>query len=321
MASVLPNIEVGLHVDTQGQIKAIFPFERSANGTALPVGRELADYQGPIYGPGYALQPVAILEGLGLQRWKFDHLYPAHPAWKPWCWATWESPQIDFSGGHQQVREAFHQQHGKLLYGLGRKIRKLQKDHGAVEYRTGIVDDDLLELLLDWKSDQYERTSREHPFRETWVRQFLKLAMHQTHSDFEARLGLLVAGQSPVAIELSLRSHESSHMLICAHGSEFLRYSPGLLRNWQLMDSSQTESLRVVDFGKGLEEYKRIFANTAAIVAEGEVDRRQVLACIRSSWQRSRYRFLKSPISEPVKRLARISATRLPILRRLLAMK
>ncbi len=62
-----------------------------------------------------------------------------------------------------------------------------------------------------------------------------------------------------------------SHMLLCAYDPAYARYSPGLMRNLFLLESGLHHGLQKIDFGKGLEEYKRDIMNAAVRLGEGSV--------------------------------------------------
>jgi CelD/BcsL family acetyltransferase involved in cellulose biosynthesis len=262
-----------------------------------------------------------MLRGLGLRRWQFDHLFPLDEPLSEWCWTEWDSPQIDFGDDHHQYWTNFQSEHKKLKHSIGRKVRKLEKDHGPVQHLSDLSDHDVLQTLLTWKSQQYESTGRLHNLRQPWVKEMLKGALDSSSSAFRGRMSALVAGGKTIAIEYSLQSKVVSHMLLCAYDPAYARYSPGLMRNLFLLESGLHHGLQKIDFGKGLEEYKRDIMNAAVRLGEGSVDVAKLRGILRCSLQRSRYWFLRSNLSSPARYVARMTASRFPFIRRLLAMR
>ncbi len=317
----MSNVQVGMLYSDE-RLDAVFPFERVQQVIAGPVGRELCDYQGPIYRDSSTLDPLLMLQALGLNQYRFDHLYPASGPLRTSIWSTWPSLQISFEPSRTDTRARFRTAHKKLVHSLGRKQKKLSQDLGSVRLMQNLVDPELLDRLLTWKCDQYERTQRSHPFRNIWARDILKAGLQLDDEVFRGRMSALMAGEHVIALEYSLETEHVSHMLICAHGPEYSKYSPGLMRNAQLIEQGPTlDSISLVDFGKGLEEYKQSFSNATVEVAEGCVDRSRLRSYLNAQIQRSRYRFLRSRWSEPIRQLARASAVRMPVLRRLLSMR
>ncbi len=320
VGTLLPNIEVAM-MEQAGEVQVILPFERVEGKFAIPVGRMVADYQGAIYPEGFDFDVVEMLRALKLRKWKFDHLFPAEGPFEKWCWTDWTSPQIEVHGGREGFLERLYGSHKNIRRNMIKAERKLARDVGELQVNFDSRDDAQLKQLLDWKCSQYEVAGRQHPFRIDWVREFIFGAMHLDSPHFRGNLSVVSAGDIPIAMEYSLHSHQVSHVLISAYDIEYAKYSPGLVCCFQHLCACAEHGFNVVDLGKGLEDYKQRLVTRAPRLREGCVDLFSPRRIFEHSVQQSRYRFLRSRWSPPVKRFARTTASVLPSIRRLLLMR
>ncbi|MEZ6135336.1 MAG: GNAT family N-acetyltransferase [Pirellulaceae bacterium] len=248
-----PNVEIGTLSDDR-QVWAVFPFERLASGAAGPVGRELADYQGPICHPQAELDAIAMLRALRLKRWSFDHLYPHRETLQRWCWTQWASPQIDVSGGPAEFLARISMAHKRLVQNSAQNERRLKREFGSVKFDFDVRQPEYLELLLDWKCQQYEATGRIHPFRLEQVRHFLHSCLQRESEAFCGRVSMVSAHDQPIAMQFSFDTSRVSHVLITAYHVEAARFSPGLLLSFQHLKACAERKMGLVDLGKGLED-------------------------------------------------------------------
>ncbi len=320
VAKVVPHIEVAMLHGAAG-VEVVFPFERAANGRAIAVGRDIADYQGAIYARGVDFDCEAMLKFLGLTQWRFDHLFPCDGALASKCWVNWASPQIDLSNGVEDYLRELYARHKRIKRTFVQSERGLQRDLGPVRMEFASNCPHAFDLLLDWKCFQYEASKRWHPFRQQWVRTFLADAVHHDSLHFAGCLSVMYAGTTPVAINYSLRSQRTMHVLICAYDPQFARYSPGLLCFSKMIELCETAGVEIIDLGKGVEFFKRRLMNSAAMLGEGHVDLIAPRAWVRQSLEQSRYRFLRSRLSNPMRQLARSSAIAFPVIRRIFSMR
>ena len=318
VGKVLP-IEIAV-LRRDGKPLAFFPFERTNRSQAGAPGRTFADYQGVIHRPDTIFDVREMLSAASLIQWRFDHLLLTHPDFVRWSWTQWNSPQIDLSRGIEDYFDDLYTRHPNLK-GLKKSERRVSRDIGQIRLEFGSLDKSLLDLMLNWKAAQYEATQRSHPFAESWVRPLLETALNCSGTDFSGRLAVLWAGSEPLAIEYSLQSRHTLHTLVSAYNIEHSKHSPGMLRDLHLIESSSQHGIKTIDMGKGLEGYKQKLMNAASTLCEGAIDTNYLRNGLRSCFHRSRYRFLRSSWSTPIKRIARSAANVFPSIRRLLFMR
>lgn len=320
VSTLLPNIEIAMLHDG-GELRAIFPFERGQAGEALPIGRELADYQGPIHSLDRAPDVKEMLRASGLKRWDFDHLFPCVGILKSRCWTTWESPQIDLSEGAAEYLRVLFSKHKQIRRNMPRRERKLSREVGDVRVEFRLTSEVMVDRLLAWKIDQYETAGRRHPFHRQWIREFLIAALGNRSRRFRGNLAALFAGDNVIAMEYTVQSETTSHVLINSYDPKYSAYSPGMLCTLKMVEACERAGITKIDLGKGIESYKQALKNSASILGEGSVDSFVPRAVLRRSVQRSRYRFLRSTYSAPAKQIARYAAARMPFVRQLLSMR
>ncbi len=316
---VNPNIEVAFG-DEGNDLAAVFPFERIKGDVAGAVGRDLADYQGIVLGTNVELDPIKMMLELGIERWHFDHLFPATGAMSSWCWTTWDSPQINLHGGAQEYLDELRRKTSNLNRNFVACRRRLENHHGTVRVIHSQDSEDLKQLLL-WKARQYESTRRSHPFRDPWVIEFLNQALESESSDFKARMTVLKAGDRTIAIDLYFDSAHVGHLLAASYHPDYAKYSPGMMCKLASIESHLHSHISKIDFGKGLEPFKRRLCNDSVLLGEGCVDLNLARHFCKKSLQSTRYRFLKSSWSGTMKTIVRKTANVLPIIRRPLSMR
>src|SRR5689334_13547052 len=103
---------------------AFLPFHRGAFNFGTPVGFCLSDYQGVVSSNDYALNPMQLVDEVGLSGWEFNHLPASQTVFLPWAEKGWGSPQVDISTWSQNPPK---------LSAERRKERKLTREIGPLE--------------------------------------------------------------------------------------------------------------------------------------------------------------------------------------------
>jgi CelD/BcsL family acetyltransferase involved in cellulose biosynthesis len=108
-------------------------------------------------------------------------------------------------------------------------------------------------------------------FIHPWVVNLLRLIHATQHEEFAGMLSALYAGDELVAAHFGMRSRTVWHYWFPCFRREFAKYSPGLVLLLEMIRSAPPLGVRLIDFGKGDNLYKRRFMNTAIPIAEGAV--------------------------------------------------
>ena len=281
VAAVRSNVEVAF-IEQGREVSAIFPFQRKAGLRAVPVGGIVSDYHGLICRQDFSCDPRELLKRCGLVAWDFDRLLAAQACFVPYHRLCEPSAQIDLAEGYvayaAERRAAGTRQLQRCEHMLGRMAGTL----GPIRFVAQSCNQQALEQVLAWKSQQYRRSGWEDLFAASWGRALV----HHIHSlsgpGFAGMLSLLYAGESLVAGHFGMRSSTVWHYWFPAYDRQFARFSPGLVLLLKMAQHAEELGLRCIDLGTGMSLYKRRLMNASVSVAEGSVERPSCLLFTRS---------------------------------------
>jgi CelD/BcsL family acetyltransferase involved in cellulose biosynthesis len=302
-------------IEAGGRIVAFFAFERRWLGLGVPIAAGLSDCQAIVCEPDTDLDVHELLAQCGLSAWRFDHLVGTErtmiePTATECC-----SPIIDLSAGF----DAYLAHGGRHKRNIFQHERKLAREIGPVRFGFGVTDDDALNSMMAWKSEQYRRTGRRDRFSRRSTVQLVRELAETSEPDLSGTLVTLHAGDHLVAVEFSLRSRTTLASWFIAHDCAFSRYSPGSILKLRTIEAAGVAGLRRYDLGKGDEEYKQRLKTGDLHVCEGWVLRRTALACFRRAMSIPREAILDFVLRHRRLRLAaraslaRLGSTRLAI--------
>lgn len=287
VAAVRHDVEVGI-VEENGELAAIFPFQRKSGGRGIPVGGIVSDYQGLICPPGFSCDPRELLKGCGLVSWDFDRLIATQESFKPFHKLCEPSAQIDLSQGYEAYvadRRAAGSEQIKKCMNL---MRRLELEIGPIRFVPHSKDGAALRQVLLWKSQQYYKTGWRDLFALKWGRALVE-RIHAVQSEtFAGMLSLLYAGKELVAGHLGMRSRTMWHYWFPAYNLRFAKYSPGLLLLLRMAEHAPQIGLRTIDLGTGLTLYKQRLMNASISVAEGSIERPSWISLMRSLRRRTK---------------------------------
>lgn len=289
------DVRVGVLRAGAGEVVGFFPFQVSRTGVGRPVGGKLSDYHGVVVGRDVAWDPVALLKGCGLRSYAFNHLIGSQAPFRPYFDSVAPSPVVDLAlepAGTPSRAE--------------RKRRRLERQ-GPLRVELRSASGEELRTLLRWKSAQYARTRTFDAVGVPWVVDVLE-RLHAMRTDaLEGMLSCLYSGDALVAAHFGLRSGRVLHWWFPSYDVAFARDSPGLVMIRVLLDGAAQDGIGLLDFGKGAEDYKTLFANDAIEVGTGAVvaDRFTAwrAAAARAAWGRVLATRLYRPANHLRKRL------------------
>ena len=287
---VRPQLRVAVLEESAGSV-GFFPFERGPLGYGTPPAPGLTDAHGLVHAPDVEWDPQQLLRACGLSVWEFDHLVDGQKPFERFQALRVPSPVMDLGGGYAAFRAHVRSRSKSFLSELERKGRALGRAHGAVTFTLGTADPDGLRQIMEWKSQQYQRTGRSDRFRVPWIRELLESLLDTRTESFAGTLSVLRAGDTPVAGHFGLRSGSSLAGWFPAFDLGFRQYSPGLLHHLMLAEHAAADGIVEIDMGRGAKGYKDCFRSRDLIVAEGRIVRRGPSAAVH--WARR----------EPVRRL------------------
>jgi CelD/BcsL family acetyltransferase involved in cellulose biosynthesis len=267
-ASVRNDIFVALLKENK-QIVGFFPFQRQSRNHARPVAGTLSDYHGIISGPDLSVDLPALLQACALSRWEFDHLLGNQHSFASYCKTQATSPIIDLAEGFEGYYAQRLQVCTKRFKDLARLERLLTKEVGPLRYESHVGDSELLNCLLQWKTQQFSESGLIDIFSFDWTRQLVH-AIHGTQTpDFSGKLSVLYAGDEVVAMHMGMCSKSVWHYWFPSYDHRFKKYSPGLLLLLEIAKDAAHRGCKMVDMGKGESSYKSYFSNGEIALWQG----------------------------------------------------
>ncbi|MBW8484459.1 GNAT family N-acetyltransferase [Actinomadura parmotrematis] len=268
-------------VEDGGTIAAFFPYERGPLGIGHPVGFGLTDLQGIVAADGLELDARDLLRACGLAVWDFDHLLARQAPFAPFHTVLRKEPVMELAEGFDAFEAHLRQSAPKTHKTIRYKERKLGRDVGELRYEFASADPADLRRLMDWKSDQYNRTGRTDRFARPWIVSLLE----HFHATGFGVLSVLWAGDTPVSTHLGLRSGAVMAGWFPAYDTAFGKYSPGMIGHLRLAEGCIGHGVAEIAMGRGGKEFKEGFKGREIPIAEGRVARRAPGAAVH--WART----------------------------------
>jgi len=274
------DVRVAVLADGSG-LAGFFPFQRGRFGTGRPAGAWVTDCQGLVYAPGATWDARELLKACRLSVWHFDHLVSGQEPFGPYLAATAPSPVIDLSDGFAGYEAKVLGDKAHFRKELGRKSRKLEREVGPLRLVFDSSDPVDLRALMDWKSDQYQRTGRGDTFSEPWVAGAMERLLACRRNGFSALLSMLYAGDRPAAVTLGLVNAGVMAGWFTAYDPELSRCSPGLVQLLEMIRQAAGSGVTMIDLGKGDKYYKDVLKSYDLTVGEGMVTSSSAMAAVQ----------------------------------------
>ena len=281
------DAEVGV-VRKRAEIVALFPYQRSGGGHAIPLGGIVSDYQGVVCEPEFECDARELLEGCRLIAWDFDRLLASQTFFAPFHKLCEPSALIDVRGGYKAYAQKLLVNGSKQLVRCRNLMRRLERKVGPLRFVCHSSDRRALTKILRWKSHQYKRSGWRDLFATKWGRVLIE-RIHSTQTDdFAGMLSLLFAGDRLVAGHIEMRSRSVWHYWFPAYNTDFARFSPGIILLLKMIEHAPGLGLQTIDLGTGQSLYKQRLSNASIQVAEGSVERPSWLWLAREARRRLR---------------------------------
>jgi CelD/BcsL family acetyltransferase involved in cellulose biosynthesis len=238
-----------------------FGAQRHSRFAAMGLGAPISDYQGVVGEAGLEVNAAALCRALKVGRIDLTHV-PAGQSVLAGAVAHSEGSWIaETHGGRDLYEAALKLQRAEFVRQTDKKLRKLNKDHGAATFTVSRDRADF-DALLQWKRDQLVRTGQPAIWDTPWVRHVIDACFDARDPHFAGTLFTMRVGDRLAAANFCLRSHRTLHMWIIAHDDAFEAGSPGVQLGRWVIGWAGDQGLAEVDFGPGDYRYKRQLSTT-----------------------------------------------------------
>ena len=304
VASVRPGIEVAV-LEENGQPVGFFPYQHERRGVARPVGWTLCDFQGLIAEKGVTITGNQLIRACGLKAWHFDHMIPSQKPFERHQRSQADSPYMDLSRGFDAYKQQRRQAGVREIQKLPRKWRKMEREVGPLRFEPNVPDGKIMDLLIDWKRQQYRRIRSVDHLTPRWTVELLHRIMSRSDEALSGMLSVLYINEQVLGIHFGMRSYDVLHSWVPAYDGNFYKFSPGLQLLLRLAEAAPALGLSRIDLGRGSEPYKQCFKSGATPVAEGSVDLRPVTRIVRRTWLGTRDLVRASPLRGTAQHMVR----------------
>ncbi len=296
VATVRDDVEVAV-IQQNGESVGFFPFQRRGRHAAMPVGGRLSDYQGLICRRDLSWNVKEVLSHCDLTSWSFDHVLACQTPWSEFHRVTDLSPQIELGNGFEAYCTGLRKSGVDELRQTKRKARKLAREVGPLRFEFRSLDSGLLDQLITWKAEQYQRTQVTNVFAFPWTGALLHMLQTHQGEELSGILSVLYSGDRPVAMHMGMECHGLLHWWFPTYDPCLAKYSPGRILLLELLQAAESNGVHKVDLGRGVVGYKSRAMTGAVMVAEGTADLRPLARRLHESLRSTKQWIRESPIS------------------------
>jgi CelD/BcsL family acetyltransferase involved in cellulose biosynthesis len=271
VAAVREDVRIAV-LSEAGKTVGFFPFQHDPEGEGQPLASGISDFHGPVISREVPWSAADLLAACGLRSWRFDHLPADQEPFRAWHREVHESPCMDLSQGFEEYARQRRLDGSRQIPDVENLRRKMEREVGGLGFEARTADPEVLDQLIRWKSDQYERTGRRRdPLRVPWTRSLLESLQQMESAGCTGMLSTLRAGGELVAAHLGLRSRSVWHYWFPTYSPRFARYSPGLILLLEMARHAGSSGVRRIDLGRGDALYKQRLKSGSLWVAEGSI--------------------------------------------------
>lgn len=272
-----------------------FGAQRLSRFAAMGLGAPIADYQGVVGLPDLPVNGSGLCRALNVGRIDITHA-PAGQSMLKGAVAGQEGSWIaNVAGGRDLYEAALKERRSEFVRQTDKKRRKLERDHGHVEFRAQSTERADFETLLAWKNAQLRRSGQPKIWAAPWIAQTLNACFDTRGAQFGGALFTLTLGGKLVAGAFCLRSPKVLHFWIVAHDNAYDTYSPGVqLARW-IAGWAGDNGIAELDFGPGDYQYKRQLSTGQRLLERGVVAGKSWSATVRRAEHAVRAQMEKLP--------------------------
>ena len=295
------NVELAQISKTGVGTDAFFVFQRMKNDVGVAAGDFLSDLHGMICAPEFCCDLRELARQCRLTALEFREVPISDRSFARAAEGTRPGLRVDLSSGFDAYRRSTPSVKSEQI-----KFRRIKREVGRLRFTMHDDREDVLDTLLRWKEEQYERTGANgfyQLFSVPWATRILRDIYRTQETDFAGVLSSLYAGDRLVAAHLGMRSGHVLHHWFPAYEISMKTYSPGLILLLKMLEHAPAAGMTILDFGQGTPQYKARFANAGQTTVYGTVERSSWRYLRRAVKRRARDAIVAAGLEKPARRL------------------
>lgn len=290
------------------EICGFLPFERRGKRGAVPAAARMNDVHGVLGCDLNRQQLLSVMQQCHLDTFAFHAWFGSSEGIRPFSFSKIQSYMADLEqcGSYGSYAEYLKHERYTLKQQV-RRTRKWERDLGPVRLEFRSLDARLLELLFQWKREQFQRTNTFDIFSVPWTTDLVRsLFKTPATSRVQGVLSVLYSGDKPAAMHVGIQEGKLLHYWFPVYQLDYRQYSPGAEMFLQIAEHCQSvEGLRKIDLGYGEQPYKHKLINQTSDCYCGLISRRAVPYYCHSMAYHAHQRFRSWSFKEPVKSVFR----------------
>lgn len=265
------NIRVAV-IEDGNKPAGFLPYEVRRLGIGRAVCFGVSDLQAVVHHPELELCPQDLLKKSKVNVFEFDHWLPSQTQSSGVRAFASPAAFMDLSNGYDAYMKEDGRESRRLVKSLKQKRRKMEREHGEITFSFDTPCDSTLELLMQFKSDQYRRSGRMDRFARAWIRNLVNNLAQCRSDDFSGLLSVMYVSERPVAFHFGLRTADTLSLWFPSYDPDFHKYSPGLQMFLEIAKAAPEYGLKTLDLGKGEEDFKQSLKSGDRMVATGRIE-------------------------------------------------
>lgn len=286
-----------------GTVTALLPIQ-VVGQVAKPAGLGINDAHGLIADERESLSVVDVVKGAGLRSYEFHASPPEMTDSERYEAGRTRSFLADLTvdplGYEHYLRE-----HSTTIDRQGQKTRRMIREQGPLRFEFDCRETDLLDMLIHWKCEQYQRTHTYNILGVPWIQQLMHDLHSQSRGGLHGILNVLYAGETPVAMHYGMLDSDLLHYWFPVFDPKYGYGSPGTQLFLEVVKKCESLGVRNIDMGYGEQRYKHKLTNVITEMSYGLADSSSLRRNIYAGKLTARARLKKLPGREAIKPLAR----------------
>ena len=252
----------------KGEIVGFLPFHGRSGAVAQPIGAAFSDYHALVSAPGEHVDGAEALAAAGVSGLRLSGLIDPHGAFPGAEPAEVEGYVIAPPQGPDAYYAALQAGNPKRFKNWRRLQNKLERELGEVTLASEAGSAEALDLMIDWKREQFRRTGAHDVFRPEWARRLFHSIL-EAQGDARAVLITLRAGGRLVAGHFGLAAGPAAHAWLSVIDPDCAAGGPGQVLTLRLAEIMPSLGLSSYDLSPGYAHYKAPFATGVVAVNQG----------------------------------------------------